>query len=250
LSAEPAPASRTTPRQPRLKRRLVVALLLPTALLIALGVATDYFVARNLTDDAYDQAIAGVAEGLAVTLERDSDHDLPVHFQAMMRTLQRIDAPDTWRYLVIDGSGRVVDGDRTLARATEPERDRNPSFRTLELGPTPERVATYRYDAHGTRATIIVAETVTRRRAATGAIVGASLWPNLVLIALATVLVLAGVRVALRPLDRLGQRINDEPAEGLTPLPLDGTPHETLPLLQALNRLIARLRGARAGERS
>jgi two-component system sensor histidine kinase TctE len=232
-------------RHPRLRRRLVVALLLPTLLLIALGALTDYFVARNLTDDAYDQAIAGVAEGLAVTLERDRDNDVPMHFQAMMRTLERIDAPDTWRYLVIDAAGRVVDGDLALRAIAAPDDgSATPRFRNASLHDVDQRVATLHYGPRGAGATIIVAETVLRRRSATGLIVGSMTAPNIVLIALAALFVLGGVRVALRPLDRLGARIDAQRARELTPLPLDDTPHETLPLLRALNGLIERLRGA------
>jgi two-component system sensor histidine kinase TctE len=229
-------------RHPHLRRRLVVALALPMLLLTALGVLSDYFVARRLTDDAYDQSIAGVAEGLAVTLERDRDHDLSAHFHAMMRTLQRIDAPDVWRYVVLDAPGQVLDGDPTLAEAAQPPGAQNPQFRTLSLAGVPERVATFHIGAHGGGAVIVVAETLVRRNAATSAIMGATLWPNAALMALAVALALAGVRIALRPLQALGERINAQGADELAPLPLAGTPRETLPLLQAIDRLIERLR--------
>jgi len=232
-------------RHPRLRRRLVVALLLPTLLLIGLGALSEYYVARTLTDDAYDQAIAGVAEGLAVTLERDRDNDLRMHFKSMMRTLERIDAPDTWRYVVVDAEGRIVDGDPELAAQSLPDDGGStPSFRSVKLHGVAERLATLHYGPRGARATIIVAETVARRRSATQLIVGWTTLPSVVLVLLAAAVVLAGVRIALRPLDDVGRRINAQRVRDLTPLPLDETPHETLPLLLALNGLIERLRHA------
>jgi len=232
-------------RHPRLRRRLVLALLLPTLLLIALGALSEYFVARTLTDDAYDQSIAGVAEGLAVTLERDRDNDLPTHFKAMMRTLERIDAPDTWRYLVVDATGRFVDGDPALAPASSPDDGGStPTFRSVKLRGVDERLATLHYGPRGARATIIVAETVSRRRSATQLIVGWTTLPSVALVLVASAVVLAGVRIALRPLDEVGRRIHAQHVRDLKPLPLVDTPYETLPLLQALNGLIERLRGA------
>ena len=232
-------------RHPDLRLRLVGALLGPILLLAGIGAAVDFVVARRLTDDAYDQSIAGVAEGLALMLERDRDRDLALHFQSMMHTLQGIDAPDTWRYLVIDAQGRVVDGDRALlAAAGSASGQANPVFRTLTLGLVPERIATLRSGSREPRATIIVAETLKRRSAAARAIVSATAWPNGVLMVLTVVLVLASIRVAMRPVDRLGRHINAQRADELELLRLDGTPRETLPLLQALNRLIERLRAA------
>ncbi len=235
---------------PDLKQRLVFSLLLPMFLLVTLGAASDYFVARRLTDDAYDQSIAGVAEGLGMTLERDRDNDLPVHFHAMMHTLQRIDAPDTWRYVVVAASGVIIDGDAALAHVAQPPDVGGLSFRTVSIANADERVATFHYAGPQGRATIVVAATLQRRRAATSAIVSATLWPNVALMILALVLLPVGVRVALRPLDRLGQRIDDQRADDLTPLPLADTPRETQSLLRALNQLIERLRLAAGAQQA
>jgi signal transduction histidine kinase len=213
-------------------------------LLVVLAFGYEIVVARRLTDNAYDHAISGVVEGLAMTLERDEDNDLRLHFASMMQMLRRIDAPDAWRYVVLDHGGRVVDGDASLATAAQPDSARNPSFRTATLRDRPERVATYRYEGHNGPATIVVAQTLLRREAETSRLVDATLWPNVALMALSILLTLACVRIALRPLDRLGAHLDAQGADTLASFPTHDVPSEIVPLVQAIDGLVERLRGA------
>ena len=227
-----------------LRRRLAVALLAPMLLLVVLAFAYEVVVARRLTDDAYDQAIAGVAEGLAMTLEGDKDNDLRLHFTSMMQMLQRVDAPDAWRYVVLDAGGRVVEGDASLSGAALFNTASNPSFRTASLRDRSERVASYRQEGHNGPAVIVVAQTLIRRDTATRNIVEATLWPNVVLIVLAIVLMVASIRLALRPLDRLSANLELQGVDTLSSFPMDDVPSEIRPLVLALESLVERLRGA------
>ncbi len=233
---------------PNLRRRLAVAMMVPMLLLTGLGIVSDYVVAQRLTDDAYDQSITGVAEGLAMTLERDRDDDQAIHFAGMMRTLQRIDAPDIWRYAVVDANGHLISGQAELVALAALSPTANPAFRTTTFQGHRVRVASYAYAGHNGPATIVLTETLVRRHAAAKAIVGAAVWPNAALMLLALVLVLVAVRFTFRPLDELGERMDALSTDNLAPLPLDGTPRETLPLLRALNQLLARLRDAGASQ--
>jgi two-component system sensor histidine kinase TctE len=231
-------------RAPSLRRRLAAALLGPVLLLSVLGFVYDAIIARRLTDDAYDQAISGVAEGLAMTLEGDKDDDLRLHFASMMRMLSRVDAPDAWRYVVLDGTGRFIEGDPSLSGAARFDTTSNPSFRTAVLRERPERIASYRYEGHNGPATIVVAQTLIRRDAATSNIVGATLWPNVALMSLAIVLMLACVRYALRPLDRLGAHLDSQGVDTLSSFSMHDVPSEVRPLMLAVENLVERLRGA------
>jgi two-component system sensor histidine kinase TctE len=213
-------------------------------LLVVLAFAYEIVVARRLTDDAYDQAIAGVAEGLAMTLEGDKDNDLRLHFASTIEMLRRVDAPDEWRYVVLDAGGRVVEGDASLSGAAQLEPASNPSFRTAMLRNRPERVASYLYEGRNGPATIVVAQTLIRRDAATRNMVGATLWPNVALMVLAIVLMVASIRLALRPLDRLSAHLDSQGADTLSSFPMDDVPVEVRPLVLAMNSLAERLRSA------
>jgi two-component system sensor histidine kinase TctE len=232
------------PRAPSLRRRLAAALLAPMLTLSVLGFIYDVVIARRLTDDAYDQAIAGVAEGLAMTLEGDKDDDLRLHFASMMRMLSRVDAPDAWRYVVLDARGRFIEGDPSLLGEARFDKASNPSFRTAVLRERAERIASYRYEGHNGPATIVVAQTLIRRDAATSNIVGATLWPNVALMGLAIVLMLACVRHALRPLDRLGAHLDSQGVDTLSSFSMHDVPGEVRPLVLAVEKLVERLRGA------
>jgi two-component system sensor histidine kinase TctE len=213
-------------------------------LLSGLGFLYDVVIARRLTDDAYDQAISGVAEGLAMTLEGDQDADLRLRFASMMQMLSRVDAPDAWRFVVLDGSGRLIEGDPGLAGAARFDTATNPSFRTAVLRERPERIASYRYEGHNGPATIVVAQTLIRRDAATSNIVGSTLWPDVALMVVAIALMLACVRHALRPLDRLGAHLASQGVDTLSSFSMHDVPGEVRPLVQAVESLAQRLRDA------
>ena len=253
---EAAPAKATAPathpaavaHHPHLRRRLVTALAVPLLLWTAFSAVSDFDLARNLTDDAYDQSLASTAEALAARLETDHDSDLADHLDATMRLMERLDAPDRWHYLVLDATGRRRAGNLALSALAEPRGPTNPSYRSARFADEPVRVATYRYDGIDGRATIVVAESLQRRNAAVRRLVGATLWPNVVLVALALLIVLLAVRYGLRPLQALGERMARHTPDDLTPLPLDGTPAETLPLLRELNALLLRVQVAAQGQ--
>jgi two-component system sensor histidine kinase TctE len=208
------------------------------------GFVYDVTIARRLTDDAYDKAISGVAEGLALTLEGDKDDDLRLHFASMMQMLSRVDAPDIWRFAVMDGRGQIIEGDPSLEKAASFDTPSNPSFRTAVLRQRPERIASYRYEGHNGPATIVVAQTLIRRDAATSKIVSAALWPNVALMALAIALMLACVRHALRPLDRLGAHLASQGVDTLCAFSMHDVPGEVRPLVLAVESLAERVRGA------
>jgi two-component system sensor histidine kinase TctE len=229
-------------RHPSLRRRLLFSIGVPLLLWTVVSAYSDYRMARSLTDDAYDQSLAGTAEGLAVRLETDRDADVGKHLDAAMRLMARIDKPDTWHYLVLDAQGRPLSGDLALRPHATLDPDANPSYHTTTLGHEEVRVATYTYSGADGRATIIVAESTLRRRDAVRQLVGATLWPNLLLVLVAMLAIWLGVRVAVRPLDALGEQMAEHPADDLTELPLAGTPRETLPLLRELNALLGRVR--------
>lgn len=233
-----------------LRRRLLVALLLPLIAIAAVGAVYDYLQARELTDDAYDQALLGASLALASRLETDRDDDLEEHLVATMHTMGQADAPDEWHYAIVDGNGQRIAGDPALAVDTAlpdglPVRYRN------GRGPDgPTREVVYHHQGKDGEATIVVAEGTDRRQAATRHILASTVWPNVLMVLASLAAVLFAVRHALAPLARLSERFVTQEARGLRPLALRGVPRETLPLVQAVNDLTLRLREAAAAEQA
>lgn len=65
--------------------------------------------------------------------------------------------------------------------------------------------------------------------------------PMLLFIPMILVIVWIGVRKSLRPVVRLSHAVDTRHSDDLAPIPPDGIPQEILPLVQALNRLFARI---------
>jgi two-component system, OmpR family, sensor histidine kinase TctE len=235
---------------PSLRRRLLLALMLPLFVLGGASVAWELGVAQRLTDDAYDQALGSTALGLAVRLETDADGDLPAHMDAAMRAMARIDAPDAWHYLVLDAQGRPLAGDKSLAALTARTAINVPLFSDVSIGDERKRLVTYRHVDEEGDVTVIVAVSLLRRRAAAAGIVWAAIWPNVLLMVFSLLVVFGGVRMVLRPLDALGRRFAGSRVQDLVAVPLGQTPREALPLLNAVNDLMARLRAAAQSQQS
>uniref|UniRef100_UPI0035670379 ATP-binding protein n=1 Tax=Litorivivens sp. TaxID=2020868 RepID=UPI0035670379 len=72
--------------------------------------------------------------------------------------------------------------------------------------------------------------------------------PLLFALPLTAVLLVLGVQRGLKPLDVLAERIAMRQAHALTPLETDGIPRELMPVVSALNDLLARLERALASE--
>lgn len=237
-------------RTPSLRRRLLLGLALPLLVLFTASAAWDLRVARRLTDDAYDQALASTAVGLAVRLETDADNDLAEHLDATMHAMARLDAPDAWHYLVLDAHGRRLAGEAGLERLLAAPPPNEPAFSQAVIGGEPMRVVNYRYEDGEGDVSVIVAVGLHRRDAATAGIVGATLWPNALLTLAALLVVLAVGRIVFRPLDALGARLAGSRVQDLVPVPLQGAPREALPLLAAVNSLMERLRAAARSQQS
>lgn len=235
---------------PSLLNRLMVVLLVPLTALVVMGAIWDYVLARRLTDDAYDQVLASVAFSLAARLEAERDQDLQVHLDTTMRAVARIDAPDVWRYLVLDANGGRLAGDLSLAAAARAATPAGPTFETLDVAGQPMRVATLDYAGPDSRATIVVAESLHRRRSSAGQILVATVWPNLLTMLVALAAVALGVRYALRPLRALSRQFERKDVINRGSINRAGAPREILPLVDAVEQLMQRLRQAALSQRA
>jgi two-component system sensor histidine kinase TctE len=232
-------------RTPTLRRRLLRSLLAPLLVLAVLGITADYFQARQLTNESYDQVLASTAIGLASRLELERDGDLQDHLPDSARSLQQLDEKAPFLYAVFNAKGVTVAGLAQLIGIAKAQAGpRHPYFHDEILQGVALRVATYAYDGPEGQGTIVVAETLDRRQQATKLLMKSTAWTSALMVAFTLTAVYFAVRHALRPLDALSQRFELRDAKDLQALSLDGVPGEARPLVIAANQLMARLKDA------
>ncbi|MBR0568234.1 sensor histidine kinase [Azoarcus sp. L1K30] len=225
-----------------LRGRLLILLAFPLLGLLALSVVADYRTALRLANESYDRGLTQAAVALASRLERDKDDekieiDLPPAAEAILRS----DLEDNILYVVLDAGGDFVTGDRKLLGLSWPTGSKGPSFADAQLDGAALRLVRFPYASEVLKATVIVAETTHKRDRTASGILSAVIWPNVVLIVATLLLVLLVVRLSLRPLDALGDKIAARAPDDLSPIPDTDIPDEARPLVSALNRLMGHL---------
>ncbi|PWC57342.1 histidine kinase [Azospirillum sp. TSH7] len=241
-----SPAGRRE-RVPSLRRRLLTRLLVPLgALAVGLGVGGSALI-HGFVQSTHDRLLAGstlaIAERLAVD---DENGEVTVDLPAVAFGMLESQARDSIYYNVAHEGG-VITGYLDLPL---------PDISKMPTNVTVFRDATYRGHAvrvaaqirrlYGVPQPVLVqvAETTAGRRAVE---VDLLLWLTLLEVALvggSGLLVWGAVGRGLAPLGRLRRVIDSRSARGgmaLVPLPLAVVPVEVLPLVIAINGLLARL---------
>lgn len=223
---------------PTLLRRLLLALLPALLAIAAVGGLLDYRQVRGLADEAYDQALVGFALGLAARLEAERDDDLALHLETLAG------AGAGRRFVVTAADGHLLAGDVALEPFAKLARPGPPTVAEARVEGQVLRIASLHYAGPDGSARIAVGETLDARRAAARRALRTTAWTNLLTVLAVLAAVVVGVRAALRPLARLGAQASRHEVDRLQPLPAQGVPGEVRPLVDGINRLIDRLRGA------
>ncbi|PGH56692.1 histidine kinase [Azospirillum palustre] len=234
-------------RVPSLRRRLLTRLLVPLgALAVGLGVGGSALI-HGFVQSTHDRLLAGstlaIAERLAVG---DDDGEVTVDLPAVAFGMLESQARDNIYYNVAHEGG-VITGYLDLPLPDIQEMPTNVTvFRDATYHGHPVRVAAQVRRLYGVPQPVLVqvAETTAGRRALE---VDLLLWLTLLEVALvggSGMLVWGAVGRGLAPLKRLRRVIDARSARGgmaLVPLPLAVVPAEVLPLVVAINGLLARL---------
>jgi two-component system sensor histidine kinase TctE len=276
MSAHPKPA-----RTPSIRGRLLGYLLLPLVLLLVASIWADHKTYVTPLYDAFDRALSRTAVAIAAHLDRGADGQLylenadlgplhlhppgpeappppgygyggehdkpPAHFDPNDRptlwTRLFPGARESFLYRVSLPNGSTVAGDPGLPMVRGGNTD-DFSYKDTVYKQLPLRIATYRTQVEGQPVIVTVGETVHRRDRAVhrlDTIIGLSDGIQLLLV---LGLCLFGITVALRPINRLRERITHRQPQSLQPLPLETIPGEVRPLVQSLNTLLITVRDA------
>jgi len=237
----------------RLRDHLLRWLLLPLAVLWAIGFRVGYVRSLAQAHEAYDRTLLGSALSIA---ERSTVRDGALSVDVPSAALEMLEtrAQDRVFYKVgsLDGALAPTGHDDLPPPAPLPQPDR-PVFADATYHGEPIRMVAllrplYDPDVRGPLL-IQVAETLAARQALSSRIMVDAALTQLGLIAVAAALITLGVHRGLAPLRRVRDDIAARDPTDLTPIDARAVAQEVAPLVEALNVHAARQRELQAAQR-
>ena len=220
-------------------------MLTPILLLWPVTLVLTWLVAQGIAGKPFDRALEFNVGALAqlITVQKGVVQFVlpqPAH------ELLRADESDTVYYQVMGPKGEYLSGEKALP--LPPDEDRAPlgevRLRDAELRGQDLKVAYMwvKLDLpDGLPALVQVAETMDKRSVLATEIVKGVMLPQFVILPLAVLLVWLALAQAIKPLNRLEERIRARKPDDLSPLDAESVPLEVLPLVLSVNDLLLRL---------
>jgi len=237
-----------------LRRRLLLGILLPVILLIGFNTAALYRQALAAVNTAYDRTLLASAKSIGEQLEVNGrDASARLHATVPYSALEIFEADNQTRlfYRVSEQDGRLVSGYEEMPFWRGHIPDRPPysalvDFYDAEFRGNAVRVAVLLQlvassSGHAI-AVIQVAETLQLRRSLARQVLVETLTGQAGLVAVIVLVVLLVVQGATRPVRRLSAELHARPEGDLRPLAARDAPRELLPVVDATNQLMRRLR--------
>ena len=220
-------------------------MLTPLLLLWPISLVLTWLVAQSIAGKPFDRTLEYNVNALAqlVTVNRQQvQFSLPLP----ARQLLRADDTDTVYYQVLGARGEYLSGEHDFPRPSEEEvvipgsvRLRDDKFHNHEI-----RVA-YMWvplEPLGARLALVqVAETLDKRSILAAEIIKGVMLPQFITLPLAVLLVWLALVQAIKPLNRLEERIRARRPDDLSPLDTQTVPLEVAPLVASVNDLLLRL---------
>ncbi|MFO1264425.1 MAG: sensor histidine kinase N-terminal domain-containing protein [Rhodoferax sp.] len=228
-------------------------MLTPLLLLWPVSLVLTWLVAQGIAGKPFDRALeynVGALAQLITISNGKAQFTLPLP----ARELLRADDADTVYYQVLGPNGEYLSGDKSLPAPPEDEKP-NPGdirMRDDEYRGVSIKVA-YTWvplDVPGARPALVqVAETMDKRSVLATEIVKGVMLPQFVILPLAVLLVWLALVQAIKPLNRLEERIRARSPDDLSPLDAEAVPLEVAPLVASVNDLLMRLKDSIATQK-
>lgn len=228
-------------------------MLTPLLLLWPISLVLTWLVAQGIAGKPFDRALEYNVNALAqlITVNKNqAQFVLPLP----ARELLRADEADSVYFQVMGPGGEFLAGERYLP--IPPDEDKLAAgevrMRDVEFRGTELKVA-YMWVKLGIPqsrpALVQVAETMDKRSVLATEIVKGVMLPQFVVLPLAVLLVWLALVQAIKPLNRLEERIRARRPDDLSPLNADAVPMEVAPLVASVNDLLMRLKDSIATQK-
>ena len=221
-------------------------MLTPLLLLWPISLVLTWLVAQGIAGKPFDRALEYNVTALAqlITINKNrAQFVLPLP----ARELLRADDADTVYFQVLGPGGEFLGGERNLPTPTDDDkgptgevRMRDEEYRGTEL-----KVAYMwvKLDLPASKPALVqVAETMDKRSVLATEIVKGVMLPQFVVLPLAVLLVWLALVQAIKPLNRLEERIRARKPDDMSPLDAEAVPMEVAPLVASVNDLLMRLK--------
>lgn len=230
--------------RPTLRRSLLTYLLIPLGLLWLFSAVATYYIAKNYSNLAYDNALFDSVETVEEHLrlkDGKSQLDLP----EIAWDILGFDKQDEVYFEVRRADGSPLAGGRDIPDPPEGNKTRGQAiFHDSVMDGKSVRVASLYVNLGGgnpdNQVLVQVAETLNKRESLARQILSEVAIPQIVLILLAAVSVWVGVSRSLAPLENLRTAIRNRSHHDLSPISEDPAPQEVQPLLHSINDLMQR----------
>ncbi|MFY2057563.1 sensor histidine kinase [Achromobacter xylosoxidans] len=201
---------------------------------------------RNQVDIAYDRSLAGALRAIDHNISTASG-GLAMEQPYLMLEFFELTANGSVFYRVATEDGLAEIGHPGLPMPAQPLVSGEPQFFYATYQGAPVRVAALAramdpplYANKGGRVIVQVAEGLESRQAFLHQVLVRSVERDLAVILISVLVIVLGVFMALRPLERLRQEVERRSADDLSPISASEMPGEVLPLVAAVNLHMAR----------
>lgn len=227
-----------------IRKLLVLWLSLVLGGLWIAGTIIGYYLAVRFANDVYDRELVNSADSVAARIRNKNGRivvDLPPAAQAILR----YNNLDKFYYRVLKPTGESISGDSILPLPSPALEEGVPRFKTVSLEKQDVRIGEIKVasaDADGEPMIVQVGETLKSRQRLARDIWMSIVVPQLMMVLLGASAVWLGVRWGLDPLRALQRAILERSPSDLSPVSEEMAPEEAMPLVQAINNLLTRLR--------
>lgn len=237
-----------------LRRYLLMGILMPVGLFILVDTISLYRQALGAVNTAYDRTLLASAKSIGEHIVAAGEGELATLSASVpYSALEPFEADNRSRmiYRISNIQGELIDGfaDLPTWQGTLPQRGPYAAlvdFYDDVYRDDPVRVAVLLQPVAMERARVMavvqVAETLELRRTLARQILIDTLWRQFALVTVIAGVVIVVVQRATRPVRLLSARLQARTETDLTPLQAPGAPRELVPLIDATNSIMTRLR--------
>lgn len=234
-----------------LLNKIIIWMFGPLFLLWTIGLVITYFIAQNIADAPYDRALSDHLRMLRHEVEQQS---ILAGLQLSPSAITILQGDPNrfihWEIRDANGNSLAGNGHIPLPDNWTYERDKI-GMRNENLDGHSVRVA-YMWgsvDLSGMPFLTVVSQSNEMRATLQQEILTGMLTPQLIVLPLAALLAGLGLTQGLEPLNLLQERIRARRANDTSPISADLAPAEIVPLIAAMNSLLARLAAANDAQR-
>ncbi len=232
------------PRKKSLKRYILIRLIVPLMFFITGESVLSYFVTLHYVDKTYDRWLLDTAKALAQEIKTTGTH-IRVELPPAAQEIVKWDDLDKTYFKINSLDKGLLAGDNIVPDAPTPATDQtNPVFFNGVIQGESVRLLTMRVDKSETHDTFFVhvGETLNKRREMMRDILLADLLPQVLLMLISCLMLLAGVKRGLKPLHVLAGEIDKRSPHDLSPIADTHVFSEIRTLTDTINGLLQRLK--------